>query len=248
MIVINKLAKRFGNKQVLNNLNLEIERGETMVIIGQSGCGKSVLLKHIIGILQPDEGEIIIDGFNVAEFSEQEMSIFRRRFGMLFQGAALFDSMTVGENISFALKKHTSLSQRTIDRIVSNRLEMVGLPGIKDLYPSEISGGMAKRVGLARAISMDPEIILYDEPTTGLDPVMVTKIDELINRLKDELKVTSIVVTHDMRSTHEIADRVAMHYNGKIVEVGTQEEIFKSENPIVKQFINGLVTGPIKDI
>ena len=247
MILVNDLYKRFGEKAVLKGLSLEIFRGETLVIIGQSGCGKSVLLKHLIGLLKPDSGQIIVDGFDITKFNNKQMNEFRKRFGMLFQGAALFDSMSVGENIAFGLRKHTNLSDKAIRMIVSEKLEMVGLPGIEDMYPSEISGGMAKRVGLARAIAMDPEIILYDEPTTGLDPIMVTKIDELINKLKKELQVTSIVVTHDMRSTQEIADRVAMHYGGQIVEVGSKEEIFKTENPIVRQFIQGEIIGPIKD-
>jgi len=246
MIYIENLCKSFGEKRVLNNLNLEIKRGETMVIIGPSGCGKSVLLKHLIGILKPDSGIILIDGQDITHMDEKALDKVRRKFGMLFQGAALFDSLTVGENVAFGLRQHTNLSDKTIKNIVAEKLEMVGLPGIENLYPAEISGGMKKRVGLARAIAMDPEIILYDEPTTGLDPVMVTNIDYLTTTLQKKLNVTTIVVTHDMISAYRIADRMAMHFNGQIIEVGTKEEIRNSTNPVVRQFIEGKAKGPIQ--
>lgn len=245
MIQVSQLTKSLDNKQILKSLSLEIRKGETMVIIGPSGCGKSVLLQHLIGLMTPDSGDIYIDGSRVTEYSESRWHQLRKRFAMVFQKYALFDSMTVEENVGFGLLEHTNLDRNAVSRIVEEKLELVGLPGIGSQKPSEISGGMAKRVAFARAIAMNPEIILYDEPTTGLDPVMVTVVDNLTKQLQKELSVTSVVVTHDMKSAFRIADRIAMHFNGQIIEVGKPEEIKKSENPVVKQFINGTTTGPM---
>lgn len=245
MIIISNLCKSFGTKTVLNGVNLKIYDGESLVILGPSGCGKSVLLKHIIGLLKPDEGQIIIDGEEITSFDAAKLDALRMRMGMLFQSAALFDSLTVEENIAFGLRKHTNLSSIAIHHIVSEKLEWVGLPGVNNLMPSELSGGMRKRVGLARAIAMEPEMILYDEPTTGLDPIMTSAIDELHLSLKNRLGVTSIVVTHDMGSAFRVADRIALHYGGQIVAIGTKDEIKNSQDPMVQQFIHGRAQGPM---
>ncbi len=245
MIIINDLCKSFGSKQVLDGINLKIYDGESLVILGPSGCGKSVLLKHIIGLLRPDRGQVLIDGEDVTRYDVVQMDALRMRMGMLFQSAALFDSLTVAENVAFGLRRHTKLSNLAIEHIVGEKLEMVGLPGVENLMPSELSGGMRKRVGLARAIAMEPEIILYDEPTTGLDPIMTAAIDELHLNLKKRLGITSIVVTHDMGSARRVADRIALHYQGRIVEIGPKEEFLASSNPIVQQFIRGDAKGPM---
>jgi phospholipid/cholesterol/gamma-HCH transport system ATP-binding protein len=245
VITIENLHKSFGDKKVLKGVNLTIEKGKTFVIIGRSGCGKSVLLKHIIGILKPDKGKVIIDGADITRLDERELNQVRRRFGMLFQAAALFDSLTVGENVAFGLRRHTRLSREKIKRIVREKLRIVGLVGIEGLKPAELSGGMKKRVGLARAIAMEPAIVLYDEPTTGVDPIMGDAVNELIIELHDKLKITSIAVTHDMISAYKIADKIAMLYEGKIVEVGTPSQIKNTKNPIVRQFITGAAIGPI---
>jgi len=247
LIKIRNLNKSFGGKVILKDLNLDIYQGEILVILGPSGCGKSVLLKHIIGLLTPDSGEIFYKNRSVFKLNENELNEMRKEFGMLFQGAALFDSLTVGGNISFGLKEHTDFSEEKIDKIVNEKLTMVGLPGIAHMNPSELSGGMKKRVGLARAIAMEPKVILYDEPTTGLDPVMVTIIDKLTRSMNSKPDVTSILVTHDMVSAFRIADRMAMHFDGKIIETGTVEEFKNSKNKIVKQFITGAADGPITD-
>ncbi|MDD8020290.1 MAG: ABC transporter ATP-binding protein [Acidobacteriota bacterium] len=246
-IKIDNLYKSFGEKEVLKGINLEVEAGEIIVIIGQSGSGKSVLLKHIIGIMKPDAGEIYVDGQQTDSLKEKELLKISRKFGMLFQGAALFDSLTVEENVAFGLRRHTNLSEEEIKRVVAASLERVGLRDIGDLLPYELSGGMKKRVGLARAIAYGPEIILYDEPTTGLDPIRADAINNLILQLKRDLKVTSMVITHDMNSTYKVADRIAMLYDGRIIEVGSPEEIKSSPNPVVQQFINGRATGPIAE-
>ncbi len=247
MIEIINLCKSFEDHRVLDNTNLNIQKGETMVIIGRSGCGKSVLLKHIIGIMKPDYGQVIIDDVDITKLNEKELNNFRMKFGMLFQGAALFDSLTVGENVGFALYEHSRLSKTEIEKRVRECLEHVGLAGIEHLKPAELSGGMRKRVGLARAIAVNPEIIMYDEPTTGVDPIMGDAINELIIELHDKLNVTAIAVTHDMVSAYKIASRIAMLYEGKIIEVGTPDEIKNTKNPIVHQFITGASTGPITD-
>ncbi len=247
MIEIINLSKSFGGNRVLENLNLTINSGETMVIIGRSGCGKSVLLKHAIGLLKPDSGQVIIDGTDVGRMDEKQLDRLRLTFGMLFQGAALFDSLTVYENVSFALREHTDTPESDIRKKVTRSLAMVGLKDIEELMPAELSGGMRKRVGLARAICNDPKIILYDEPTTGVDPIGADAINELIIDLNKKLKVTSIVVTHDMVSAYKVADRVAMLYNGKIVEVGPVKQIKNTKDPLVKQFITGAAKGPMTE-
>ncbi|MBI4640552.1 MAG: ABC transporter ATP-binding protein [Candidatus Tectomicrobia bacterium] len=239
MIEIIELHKSFGNNHVLRGVNLTINTGESMVIIGGSGSGKSVLIKHIIGLLKPDQGKVLIDGVDMTTVDEKELNELRKRFGMLFQAAALFDSMTVGENVGFALYEHTSLSRQEILGRVKEKLSMVGLRGVENLMPSALSGGMKKRVGLARAIAMDPNILLFDEPTTGLDPIMADTVNNLIVRLNQQLKVTSVAITHDMKSAYKIGDRIAMLHEGKIITVGTPEEIQHSENQLVQQFITG---------
>jgi len=245
MIEIINLCKSFNSHQVLKNLNLNIQKGHTQVIIGRSGCGKSVLLKHIIGLLKPDFGQVIIDGQDIVRFDELELNRLRLRLGMLFQGAALFDSLNVGENVSFVLREHTDLDTITIAKRVKESLKLVDLEGIEQTMPSDLSGGMRKRVGLARAICARPDIILYDEPTTGVDPIMADAINTLIRQLHDKLEVTSIAVTHDMVSAYMIADRISMLYEGRIIESGSPKEIKSTKDPIVKQFITGAAHGPI---
>jgi phospholipid/cholesterol/gamma-HCH transport system ATP-binding protein len=239
MIEVKNLKKSFGSNEVLKGVNLNIEKGKTTVVIGASGCGKSVLLKHIIGLLRPDEGEIWIDGEEITKMHEKELYKIRNKFGFLFQGAALFDSMTVAENVGLGLAENTTLPQSEINKIVAEKLGLVDLEGIENLKPSELSGGMKKRVGLARALACSPEFILYDEPTTGLDPVTSNSIDELIDSLakNENLKVTSIVVTHDIFSVYEVADRVAMMYEGVIHFEGTPDELEKTDDKIVREFL-----------
>ncbi|MDP3259573.1 MAG: ABC transporter ATP-binding protein [Thermodesulfovibrionales bacterium] len=246
MIEIVDLYKAFGRNHVLRGANLKIEKGESMVVIGGSGSGKSVLIKHIIGTLKPDSGSILIDGVDIAKMSENELYETRKRFGMLFQMAALFDSMKVWENVAFALMRHGKLKEKDAKEIASEKLRMVGLMGVEDLMPSELSGGMKKRVGLARAIAHSPEILLYDEPTTGLDPIMADAINDLIIDMKQKLSVTSVAITHDMRSAYKIADRIAMLYEGRIIATGTPDEIKNTDNATVRQFITGSAVGPIK--
>lgn len=246
MIKIKDLHKSFGHKQVLAGVDLEVKKGETMVVIGQSGAGKSVLLKLIIGIMKPDRGEIYIDGLEITGLKEEERLRLNRKFGMVFQGAALFDSMTVAENVAFGLERHLKLSADQIRKIVRESLELVGLRGVENLMPHQLSGGMKKRVGLARAIAYRPEIMLYDEPSTGIDPIRADAINEMINKFKKEMGVTSIVITHDMASAYRVADRMAMLYGGRIIEVGTPEEIRQSPKAIVQQFIRGEAHGPIE--
>jgi phospholipid/cholesterol/gamma-HCH transport system ATP-binding protein len=245
MIEKKEVHKSFGGNKVLNGVDLNINTGETIVILGRSGCGKSVLLKHIIGLMKPDKGQIYIDGEEITAYSYRKLYDLRRRFGMLFQGAALFDSMTVEENVGLGLAEHTDLSKEKISGIVKEKLRLVGMSGVENLKPAELSGGMKKRVGLARAIAMDPDIVLYDEPTTGLDPIMADVINELIISLRNTLKITSIAVTHDIVSAYKIADRIAMLYEGKIIWVGTPEETRNSTDPVVQQFIHGSSVGPI---
>ncbi|RJQ38561.1 MAG: ABC transporter ATP-binding protein [Nitrospiraceae bacterium] len=246
MIEIVDLYKAFGRNHVLRGANLKIEKGESMVVIGGSGSGKSVLIKHIIGTLKPDSGSILIDGADIAKLSENELYETRKRFGMLFQMAALFDSMKVWENVAFALMRHGKLKEKDAKEIASEKLRMVGLIGVEDIMPSELSGGMKKRVGLARAIAHSPEILLYDEPTTGLDPIMADAINDLIIEMKQKLSVTSVAITHDMHSAYKIADRIAMLYEGRIIATGTPDEIKNTDNATVRQFITGSAVGPIK--
>jgi phospholipid/cholesterol/gamma-HCH transport system ATP-binding protein len=247
MIHIYDLHKAMGEKPVLRGVTLEVEKGKTLVIIGQSGSGKSVLIKHLMGLLQPDRGQIFIEGKDVTSLSAEEMYIVRRKFGMLFQNAALFDSLTVGENVAFGVERYLKINEREKKAIVQESLAMVGLHGIEHLMPHELSGGMKKRVGLARVIAYKPEIIFYDEPSTGIDPIRADAINDLINKLKEELKVTSIVITHDMTSAYKVGDIIAMLYEGKIIETGTPDEIKRSKNQVVKQFIHGCSEGPIKN-
>jgi phospholipid/cholesterol/gamma-HCH transport system ATP-binding protein len=240
------LYKSFGEKDVLHGINIEVRRGESMVVIGGSGSGKTVLIKCIIGLMRPDQGEIHVDGLEITSLDEKRMNEVRKKFGMLFQGGALFDSMTVWENVGFGLRQQTRPSEEEIRRVASEKLALVGLKNVEDLMPAELSGGMRKRVSLARAIAMEPEILLYDEPTTGIDPIMADAINDLIVQMKEKLNVTSIAITHDMKSAYKIADRIAMLYQGKIIEVGTPGEIRNSSNPMVQQFIEGRSEGPIK--
>lgn len=245
MIELKNLNKNFENKEVLCGLNLEVKEGETLVIIGRSGCGKSVTLKHIMGIMQPDSGEVLFEGKNIFKMSRHDLEKYRLKFGYVFQGAALFDSLTVHDNVGFSLIEHSDLPKEEISRRVTETLEIVGLHGIENLMPAELSGGMKKRVGIARAICMKPEIVLYDEPTTGVDPIMADAVNEMINDLHTRLNVTSIVVTHDMVSAYKVADRIAMLYEGKIVGSGTPDEIKNTSNAVVRQFITGASKGPI---
>ncbi|MBN2057136.1 ABC transporter ATP-binding protein [bacterium] len=237
MISIRRLCKRFDAKIVLDELDLDVYRGESLVVIGGSGTGKSVLIKNIIGLLKPDSGVIKVDGVNVAELETRGWRKFRRKFGMLFQGAALFDSMTVAENVAFPLVEHTSKSRAEIAVLAEEKLSMVGLAGISGKRPSDLSGGMRKRVGLARALAMEPAIMLYDEPTTGLDPITGDAIDRLIVKLRDQLHMTSITITHDMASAFRIASRIAMLYKGKIIQVDSPERIKTTDNSIVREFV-----------
>jgi len=245
MIRIRGLRKRLGGNQVLDGVDLDIPTGETAVVIGRSGTGKSVLLKHIVGLMRPDEGSIEVDGEEVVGRKEVELDDIRKRFGMLFQGAALFDSMTVGENVGLALREHHRLPEPEIRRRIRERLDWVGLEGAEKLKPASLSGGMRKRVGLARAIAMDPQFILYDEPTTGLDPITADVIDRLIRGLQKRLGVTSMVVTHDLMSAYKVGDLIAMLHDGKVVFRGTPEETRKTRDPMVRQFIEGSSEGPI---
>ena len=246
MIKIVNLKKAFGAKKVLDGLDLEIESGKITVIIGRSGEGKSVLLKHIIGLMKPDTGSIDLDGQDITTISEREFNEVRKRFGMLFQGAALFDSMSVAQNVGFALKEHTDLNDEDILKVVSDKLRRVGLVGVEDMMPSDLSGGMKKRVGLARAIVMDPEIVLFDEPTTGLDPIMSDSIADLVLDTQRDLKTTYVLITHDIPFTYKIADKIAMLHEGRIIEQGSVEEMKANPNPIVRQFLEGRAEGPIK--
>jgi phospholipid/cholesterol/gamma-HCH transport system ATP-binding protein len=239
MIEVRDLKKSFGSNCVLDGISFKIEKGESAVIIGRSGGGKSVLLKHLIALLKPDEGEVLIDGQNIIPLDERELLPVRHKFGMLFQGAALFDSMTVAENVGFAFRRDRSLDPGEISKKVASVLEMVDLPGIENKKPAELSGGMRKRVGLARAIIYEPQIILYDEPTTGLDPIAADSIDKLILRVRDRLDVTTVVVTHDMRSARCVGQRIMMLHDRKIHASGTPDEIFQSKDPVVRRFVEG---------
>ena len=226
-------------------IDLDVAPGESLVIIGRSGTGKSVLLKHVVGLLRPDDGSVRVNGVDVAALEEKELLELREQMGMLFQGGALFDSMTIGENVGLALKEHTPLPDKQIEIVVSEKLALVGLTGSEGSRPSSLSGGMKKRAALARALALNPKIMLYDEPTTGLDPITADVINRLIRRLQDRLKITSIAVTHDMRSAYHIADRIAMLHEGRIHAMGTPDEIQATRDPIVRQFIEGSSEGPL---
>ena len=244
IIQLESVCKRLGDQSVLKDLNLTVPHGETLVIMGRSGAGKSVVLKHMIGLITPDAGGVYFDGKRLDNLNRAELNEVRKRMGMLFQGAALFDSMTVGENISLGLRHHTDLTGAEIRRVVAEKLEAVGLSGIEDKIPSELSGGMRKRVGLARAISMNPEVILYDEPTTGLDPITADAINNLILDTQRQFGVTTVVVTHDVNSAMKVGTVISLLVNGKIIFTGTAQEMKSTDNPYVRQFVEGRAEGP----
>jgi phospholipid/cholesterol/gamma-HCH transport system ATP-binding protein len=239
------IYKSFGTKHVLRGVDLDIYRGEIIYIIGKSGSGKSVTLKNITGLLKPDAGRVIIDGLDVHALHDEELNKLRRKMGVLFQMAALFDSMSVFENVAFAPRRFTKMTEAEIQKLVREKLELVGLRGIEHLNPSALSGGMQKRVGLARAIALDPEIVLYDEPTTGVDPILGAAVDDLIKSLNAKIGVTSIVISHDIASVFRTAHRVAMLYDGVFRLIGTPDDFKKSDDPVIRQFVEGSATGPI---
>ena len=239
VISLRQLNITFGTHTVLDNIDLDVYKGETLAVLGPSGTGKSTVLRSMIGLLEPNGGQIFIQGEDVSGLDEDGWNRLRMKMGMVFQYSALFDFLTVGENVAFGLRQHTDKSDEEIQGIVTQMLDLVGLPGTQDLYPAELSGGITQRVGLARAIAVNPEIVLYDEPTAGLDPIMSRNISRLIKKTQEQLHVTSVLVTHDMQSAFYAADRVAMLYEGHIVAIGTAEEMKNSTNPIVKAFIEG---------
>lgn len=245
VIEVNRLVRRFGNRAVLNDVTFDVQRGETLVIMGGSGCGKSTLLRHLIGVMKPTSGFVKLFGEEITALKEHEVERVRLRFGMLFQSGALLASLTVGENIALPLLQHTDKSVDEIEEIVEQKLQMVGLTGFADLKPDEISGGMKKRVGLARALALDPELLFSDEPTSGLDPIMTAVVDELTVKLTQSKGMTAVVVSHDMTSAFRIATRMIMLGRGGIVAQGTPDEIRASSNPEVQQFIHGKADGPI---
>lgn len=238
--------KAFGRQKVLDDVTLRIERGKSTVIIGPSGTGKSVFIKLLVGLLKPDAGEILIDGQDITRLKERDLYQLRKKFGMLFQDGALFDSMNVGENVAFPLRQHTKKGDREIKEIVAQKLAQVGLPGIQHKFPSELSGGMRKRVGIARAIALEPEIVLLDEPNSGLDPVMSDAIDKLILRMQHELGLTFIVISHDIPGTFQVADRIAMLYKSKLIAYGSTDKLRESDHPILRQFFDRSSEGPIQ--
>jgi phospholipid/cholesterol/gamma-HCH transport system ATP-binding protein len=246
MIELVDVHKSFQGQKVLDGVNLSIESKKITVIIGRSGGGKSVLLKHIIGLLKPDKGQVLIDGVDITRLNDHQLNEVRKYFGMLFQDGALFDSMNVGENVAFPLKEHTLLKETIISEIMEQKLRQVGLRNVSHKLPAELSGGMRKRVGLARAIVLDPKIILFDEPTTGLDPIMADAIDTLIVDTQQLTHATCVVISHDIQGTFKIAHKIAMLYNGKIIEVGTPDTFRSSENPIVQQFIERISQSPVE--
>ncbi len=246
MIKIQDLHKKLGDRVILNGMNLDIERGETMVIIGRSGSGKSVTLKHMVGLLTADSGMVMVDGVDVSRLDASGLFELRKKFGVLFQSGALINWLSVYDNVALPLREHTRLRPDEIDRIVNEKLGLLDMAEHADKMPSDLSGGMKKRAALARAIVLAPEILLYDEPTSGLDPIMAARINELIVDVKRKLAVTSIVVTHDMDSAYKVADRIAMLYEGRIIQVGTPDEIRSSRDPVVRQFVEGNAEGPIK--
>jgi phospholipid/cholesterol/gamma-HCH transport system ATP-binding protein len=240
------LHKSFGSNKIHKGISLDIIKGAITYIIGPSGTGKSVLLKQLSGLMPPTSGKVYVDGQDITQMKRNELVKIRKKFGILFQNAALFDSMTVGQNVAFPLIEHTKKSKAEITEIVAEKLRLVGLKGVEEKLPSELSGGMRKRVGLARAIALEPEIILYDEPTTGLDPIMCDVVDDLIHDTQKKLGITSIVISHDIESTLKIADYIAMIYDGKVIHYGTPEDFKNTDNPYVKQFFSASKEGPIK--
>jgi phospholipid/cholesterol/gamma-HCH transport system ATP-binding protein len=245
MIRVKDLVKTFDGRVVLDGINLNMKKGEVTAIMGGSGCGKSTLLRHLIGVLRPDSGEIWVRDKDITKFNEEEMEAYRKRFGMLFQGGALLNSLTVKDNIALPLREHTQLDEKIIGMIVKMKLELVGLRDFEHLKPAQLSGGMQKRVALARALALDPEIVFYDEPTSGLDPVVGGVIDQLMMDLSRRLHITSVVVTHDTRSAFKIAHTMVVLYRGKVMAEGTPEEIQRSQDPLVQQFLAGSPDGPI---
>ncbi|MEA2062292.1 MAG: ABC transporter ATP-binding protein [Gemmatimonadota bacterium] len=248
LIELKKVCKRLGGLEVLDNLDLTIEHGETLVIMGRSGAGKSVILKHIIGLMKPDSGAVVFDGVRLDTLPRIDLNEVRKRFGMLFQGSALFDSLSVGGNVCAALRRHKKLPPGEIRRIVSDKLRAVGLSGIEDKMPDELSGGMKKRVGLARAIAMDPEVVLYDEPTTGLDPITADQINDMILDTRRQFGVTSVVVTHDVTSALRVGTHICLLVGGRIIFSGPPEEVKASDNPYLRQFIEARSEGPITGV
>lgn len=246
MIQIKDITKSFAQKKILQGLNLDIEPGQITTIIGGSGSGKSVLFKHIIGLLRPDSGSILIDGEDITKMNEKDLYRIVDKFGMVFQSGALFDSMTVGENVAFGVKKDKKLTAAAVSESIALSLDQVGLPAIADLMPNELSGGMKKRVAIARAIAKKPQIIMFDEPTTGLDPIMADIINDLIIKVSGNEGMTSIVITHDMVSAYKISDKIAVLYEGRIIESGIPDEIRSTSNAMVRQFIEGKAEGPMK--
>ncbi|HUA38005.1 MAG TPA: ABC transporter ATP-binding protein [Candidatus Sulfopaludibacter sp.] len=240
MIEVHDLKKGFAGHAVLEGVSFRIDNGESVAIIGRSGGGKSVLLKHLIALLKPDAGTVVIDGENIVPMDERQLLRVRRKFGMVFQGAALFDSMTVAENVAFGLRRHEHLTEAEIARHVAAALDVVDLPGTETKKPAELSGGMRKRVGLARAIIYEPQIVLYDEPTTGLDPIVSDSIDKLIMSAHRRLKITTVVVTHDMRTARRVGQRVMLLHDRKIYATGMPDEFFASKDPVVRQFVDGV--------
>src|SRR5579859_161162 len=242
MISLIDVHKAFGSKRVLEGFSLDVQEGESMVIIGYSGSGKSVAIKHIVGLLEPDAGQVWVDGLEVPKLSRRELYALRARIGYVFQFAALFDSLSIGDNVAMGLRKQPDLEEGEIADRVHQALDLVDLPNVAERFPAELSGGMRKRVGIARAIALRPKYILYDEPTTGLDPVTSSVIDQLMIRMREKLGVTSIIITHDMRSAYTVGTRIAMLYQGHVEQVGTVNEIRQTTDPIVRQFIEGRAT------
>jgi phospholipid/cholesterol/gamma-HCH transport system ATP-binding protein len=243
LIVLKNLTKKFGNNVVLDNLSLAVEQSKTTVVIGPSGCGKTVLIKHMIVLQRPTSGEVYFKGQRIDDLDGEDLNKVRAHFGYLFQGGALFDSLNVSENIMFPVRQHYDITKwSAVEELVKNKLTMVGLNGFQDFYPASLSGGQRKRVALARAIALDPEVILYDEPTTGLDPIRADTINELILKMEEELGITSVVVTHDMKSAYKVADRIVMLHNGNIIADGDADYIHNHSDPVVQQFIKGEVS------
>ena len=245
MIELIDVHKAFGPKRVLSGLDLRVERGETFVIIGRNGIGKTVTFKHIMGLMRPDRGRVLVEGEDITRMGEASLIRVRDKFGMVFQGCALLAWLTIAENVALPLRERTRLSRKEIDRVVAAKLELMGLSDAGHLYPAECSGGMKKRAAVSRAVVRDPEIILYDEPTAGLDPIMASTVNELIVELRQKLNITAMVVTHDMASAYTVADRIGMLHGGRIVEIGAPDQIRNTDNPVVRQFIEGRTEGPM---